>query len=93
MRIAADADLYANPSEIVRANLPLRAAIDESIESWIIKELQQKAPVFDRAYSVDGLTLEEFDSFEPIQLFRNAFLKGWYLLMPRIAARKRMFAL
>ena len=41
----------------------------------------------------DGLSVEEFADYGPVQLFRNAFLKGWYQLLVEVASRRHLNAL
>ncbi len=51
----------------------------------VVDELKEKLPVFRLAYADDGLALADFAAYGPVQLFRNAFLKGWYELMAAVA--------
>ncbi len=43
----------------------------------VIDELSAKLPDFKKAYSADGLALEEFEEFGPVVLFRSMFIKSW----------------
>ncbi len=54
-------------------------------EAKVVDELLEKLPVFRQAYMDDGLALADFAAYGPVQLFRNAFLKGWYELMAAVA--------
>jgi transaldolase len=58
----------------------------------IVEELTHAFPDFAKAYEDHGLTLAEYAEFGPVQLFRNAFLKGWYMLLSEICARKNALA-
>lgn len=53
-----------------------------------VEELRANVPTFRRAYDDDGLVPGEFARFGPTQLFRSAFLKGWYTLLAAVADRK-----
>lgn len=59
----------------------------------VIDELKEKFDDYRRAWDEDGLEPEEYAGFGPVQLFRNAFLKGWYLLLAEVASRKHARAL
>ena len=52
----------------------------------VVEELLAKLPDFRRAYLEDGLAVDEFKGFGPVQHFRNSFLKGWCDLREAIAA-------
>ena len=43
----------------------------------VLDELIEKLPDFRRGYLDDGLSVEEFESFGPVLLFRSSFVKGW----------------
>jgi hypothetical protein len=48
---------------------------------------------FRKAFDDDGLPVEEFADYGPVQFFRNAFLKGWYLLLVEIPTRRNVYAI
>lgn len=58
----------------------------------VIDELMEKLPDFKRGYLDDGLEVEEYEHFGPVQLFRSMFLQSWErvlaLIKERRAARK-----
>jgi transaldolase len=47
------------------SDIEVRARIDEPVDSQIVDELVAHFPDFRRAYSEDGLAVEEFDSYAP----------------------------
>jgi transaldolase len=47
----------------------------------VIDELCDKLPDFRRAYHEDGLAVEEFADFAPLQYFRRMFVEGWDTLV------------
>lgn len=59
----------------------------------VIDELREKFVDFRKAYDDDGLAVEEFAEYGPVQLFRNAFLKGWYQLLAEVVSHKHRKAL
>jgi transaldolase len=59
----------------------------------VIDELREKFPDFRIAYDDNGHEPADFADYGPVQLFRNAFLKGWYLLLAEIASRRNANAL
>ena len=59
----------------------------------MIDELCDKFDDFRKAYYDDELSAEEYAGYGPVQLFRNAFLNGWYLLLAEVASRRHALAL
>jgi transaldolase len=84
---------WSTAQEILDANPPLVSRIDAEPDPRVIKELNDKVPAFRQCYAEDGLPPEKFADFGPVQLFRNAFLKGWYLLLAEVVARRNALAL
>jgi transaldolase len=54
----------------------------------VLEELLEKLPDFRRAYADDGLSVEEFADFGPVQLFRSSFVKSWQKVLDTIQARQ-----
>ena len=54
----------------------------------IVDELMEKIPDFKKAYIEDGLGLEEFKDFGPVNLFRTQFINGWNYLCKVIKERR-----
>lgn len=55
----------------------------------VIDELANKLPDFRRGYFANAIAPEEYESFGPVALFRNAFEKGWIQAREAIAARRK----
>lgn len=73
------ADIMADPS-------PFTAGIDEPLDQAALARLDETFDDFHRAMRLDGLTLEEFEAFGPVQQFRNNFIAGWTRLHEASAA-------
>jgi transaldolase len=84
---------WSMAQELVEADTPVVPRIDVETVQPVIDELCDKFVDFRKAYDEDGLSVEEFAGYGPVQLFRNAFLKGYYLLLAEIAARRHAHAL
>jgi transaldolase len=68
---------WSTADEIIKADPPVTSRIKAAAPQAIIDELCEKLPDFRAAYRDDGLTIEEFGDFAPLQFFRNMFVKGW----------------
>jgi transaldolase len=84
---------WSTAQEIMDAGTPVAARMDAAPAPAVVDELCAKFPDFAKAYQEDGLPVSEFAEFGPVQLFRNAFLKGWHLLLAEVAARRNALAL
>ena len=72
---------------------PVVSRIDVRTPQGVIDELSEKLEVFRQAYDEDGLTRDEYANYGPVQLFRNAFLTGWYTLLAEVSKRRNALAL
>jgi transaldolase len=84
---------WSTAQEIIDAGMPVVSRMDAEAPQSVIDELNEKLIDFRKAYREDGLSVEEFGEYGPVQLFRNAFLKGWYLLLAEIPTRRHAHAL
>ncbi|MFZ5918223.1 MAG: transaldolase family protein [Chloroflexota bacterium] len=84
---------WSTAQEIMAAGAEIAPRMDIETPQAVIDELRAKFPDFCRAYDQDGLAVEEYAGYGPVQFFRNAFLRGWYLLLAEIVARRNAYAL
>jgi transaldolase len=54
------------------------------VPAYVIDELMDKLPDFKRGYLEDGLSIDEFEAFGPVQLFRSSFIQSWKKVLARI---------
>ena len=84
---------WKTAEEIMASGISPSSTLDKTTPKEVIDELREKLPDFRKAYDDDGLLPGEFAGYGPVQLFRNAFLKGWYLLLAEVATRKHARAI
>lgn len=84
---------WSTAQEILDMDFQIENSIAEPENPLIVEELMRAFPDFTKAYDDHGLTLAEYAEFGPVQLFRNAFLKGWYTLISEICARRNALAI
>ncbi len=63
--------------KLIESNPPVVERLFNPVPQRVIDELMEKLPDFKRGYLEDGLSLEEFEGFGPVQLFRSSFIKSW----------------
>jgi len=73
--------------KLIETNPPVVCRIDTPAPRHVINELEE-IPDFRKAYLEDGLTIEEFKGYGPVDLFRSSFLKGWDSLLETIRQRR-----
>ncbi len=84
---------WSTAQELIEADGPVAPRIDAETPRAVIDELTEKLDDFRLAYCEDALSVKEYADYGPVQLFRNAFLKGWYLLLAEVASRRHLHAL
>lgn len=50
----------------------------------------EKLPDFKKGYFDDGLSVEEFEDFGPVQLFKSAFTTSWGKILEVIKTRRKV---
>ena len=84
---------WSTADELIKANTPVVSRIDVETPATVIDELCEKFPAFRQAWSEDGLKEAEFEDYGPVQLFRNAFINGYYQLLTEVVSRRHALAL
>lgn len=76
----ADVLIDQNPDVVHRFQNP--------VPPLVIDELIEKLPDFRRGWEPGGLSVDEYEEFGPVELFRSMFLKSWNAVLDEI--RKMM---
>jgi transaldolase len=63
--------------KLIESDPPVVERLFNPVSQKVIDELMEKLPDFKRGYLEDGLSVEEFEGFGPVQLFRSSFIKSW----------------
>lgn len=74
---------------LIAADGPVVSRIDAQVDPRLVAELQATLPDFTRAWDPEGMTPPEFYDYGGVELFRNAFMKGWKQLLALVAERRR----
>jgi transaldolase len=75
--VGADAVIsppYAWQQRLNASGIEVKPRIDEPVDPTVVGELLARFPDFRRAYSEDGLTVEEFDGFGPTRRTLRQFI-------------------
>ncbi|HTX54481.1 MAG TPA: transaldolase family protein [Candidatus Baltobacteraceae bacterium] len=63
--------------KLIEQNPPVVDRLFNPVPHRVIDELMEKLPDFRRGYLSDGLAVDEFEEFGPVELFRSSFVKSW----------------
>ncbi len=75
--------------KLIETDLPVVYRMDTPAPQYVIDELLDKVPDFRKAYNEDGLSIDEFEDYGPVLLFRSMFLKGWENLLQVIKEQRK----
>ena len=74
--------------KLIESDPPVVYRFFNPVPQKVIDELMEKLPDFKRGYLDDGLEIEEFEGFGPVQLFRSSFIKSWKRILEMIEDRR-----
>jgi transaldolase len=74
--------------KLIEQNPPVVYRLFNPVPQKVIDELMEKLPDFKRGYLDDGLEIEEFEGFGPVQLFRSQFTSSWARVLELIKQRR-----
>jgi transaldolase len=75
-------------ADVLASDAPFEKGYDVPIDISIMDRLREAFPDVERALRLDGLAVEEFEEFGPVQHFRNNFLAGWHAVQEAIASER-----
>ena len=79
---------WSTAAELLAADLPAVATIEDPVDPAIERLLTESFPAVRQALDPNGLSLEEFEAFGPVQHFRDAFIAGWDAVLEMIATAR-----
>lgn len=74
--------------KLIEQDPPVVYRLFNPVPQKVIDELMEKLPDFRVGYLDDGLSVEEFEHFGPVLLFRSSFVKSWKRVI-EIAGQRR----
>jgi transaldolase len=79
---------WSTAEQLLSEDPEVAAAIDDLVDPVIEAMLLDAFPEMRQALALDGLTLDAFESFGPVQHFRDKFVAGWDLVLEAIRATR-----
>ena len=89
-RVCLTINWEGTADKLIESNPPVIYRLFNPVPQKVIDELMEKLPDFRRGYLDDGLAVEEFEGFGPVQLFRSSFIKSWKRVLEIIKERRAM---
>ncbi|MHB8279699.1 MAG: transaldolase family protein [Candidatus Humimicrobiaceae bacterium] len=75
--------------KLIKLDPPVVYRMFNPSPEYVVNELLEKIPDFRKAYFEDGLKVDEFKDFGPVNLFRAQFMNGWDYLLNVIKERRK----
>ncbi len=79
---------YSTVDEIIALDPPVASTVSDPVDPAVLRSLAGHFEDFRRGLTLGGLAPEEFETFGPVQHFRDAFLGGWHDVLAEIRARR-----
>jgi transaldolase len=76
--------------KLIAEDPPVVERMSTIVSKRVVDELLEKIPDFAKAYLEDGLSVQEFKGFGPVQRFRESFIQGWTFLLSTIRYRRTL---
>jgi transaldolase len=87
-RVVVTINWVGTADKLLEQNPPVMYRLFNPVPDKVIDELMEKLPDFRRGYLEDGLSIEEFEEFGPVQLFKSAFTKSWAIVLDTIKEQR-----
>ena len=90
--VGADACITMNwrgtCDKLIEMGEPVISRFFNPVQPRVIEELTAKLPEFNRAYFVNGLSVEEYEEYGPVEYFREIFVSSWNKVLAKIAEER-----
>jgi transaldolase len=87
-RVVVTINWQGTADKLLEQNPPVTYRLFNPVPYRVIDELMEKLPDFKRGYLEDGLSVEEFEDFGPVQLFKSAFSNSWNRVLNTIKEQR-----
>ena len=74
--------------ELLKLDLPVVSRLFNPVQDHVLDELLAKVPAFKQAYMEDGLTVDEYEEYGPVEYFRDMFVSAWKNTLDLIKQRR-----
>lgn len=75
--------------KLLELDLPVVSRLFNPVQPQVLEELLNKLPEFRRAYYENGMGVEEYESYGPVEYFRDMFVSAWKNCVAFAAERRK----
>ena len=94
--VGADACITMNwvgsCDRLIELDAPVVSRFFNPVQPRVLEELLLKLPEFTRAYYSDGLSVEQYESYGPVEYFRDLFVDNWKSTLQMIGSERHRSA-
>ena len=70
--------------KLIEQDGPVVSRFDAPVPAFVLDELLTKLKPFSQAYFYNGLSIDEYEEFGPVELFRSSFCDSWSNALKKI---------
>jgi transaldolase len=74
--------------KLLELDQPVVSRLFNPVQGHVLDELLAKVPAFKQAYMEDGLKVEEYEEYGPVEYFRSMFISAWENTLKLIKKRR-----
>lgn len=74
--------------KLLELDQPVVSRLFNPVQEHVLDELLTKVPGFRQAYMEDGLTVDDYEEYGPVEYFRDMFVSSWKSTLNLIAERR-----
>ncbi len=75
---------WSTAAELIEADSPAALSVTDPVDPAVLGLLLEAFPEMRQALDPDGLATKDFESFGPVQHFRDMFIAGWDAVLEMI---------
>jgi transaldolase len=78
--------------KLLELDQPVVARLFNPVQDHVLDELLAKVPAFRQAYMENGLTIDQYEEYGPVEYFRDMFISSWENALTLIKERRAALA-
>lgn len=76
--------------KLLKLDVPVVARLFNPVQPQVLDELLEKVPAFRQAYMNNGLEVQEYGEFGPVEYFRSMFVSAWKNVLALVTERRQV---
>jgi transaldolase len=75
--------------ELLKLDLPVVSRLFNPVQSKVLDDLLENVPAFKQAYMENGMSVEEYETYGPVEYFRDSFVSAWKNVLKLVKERRK----